>query len=289
MQRRSFLAGATGAAFATALSQTLLAAQAEQSPTGRPKLPLLDLHVHLDNSTIEKVAALSAEQGVKYGIVEHAGTKENVYPVVLSNDRELNAYLDQLEGKPVFRGIQAEWSDWMSCFSRETLARLDYTLTDAMTFPGKDGKRVKLWEKDAAERVDMSNPEQFMNRYVDWHVEILSRQPVDILANTSWLPRPLVDQYDTLWTAKRVRRVAEAAVKYGVALEISSGMKLPKIPFLQVAKEAGVKFSFGSNGRYPNMGNIDYSLQLAAELGLTKADLFTPGMEQQKAVRRRSW
>jgi len=55
---------------------------------------------------------------------------------------------------------------------------------------------------------------------------------------------------------------------------------------LQIAKEAGVKFSFGSNGRYPSMGKIDFSLQMAADLGLTKADMFTPGMEQQKAVRR---
>ena len=50
-------------------------------------------------------------------------------------------------GKGVYKGVQAEWTDWMTCFSPEVLAQLDYVLTDAMTFPGKDGQRVKLWEK----------------------------------------------------------------------------------------------------------------------------------------------
>ena len=26
-----------------------------------------------------------------------------------------------LEGKPVFKGVQAEWGDWMNCFSPKVL------------------------------------------------------------------------------------------------------------------------------------------------------------------------
>jgi len=65
-------------------------------------------------------------------------------PVVLSTDDELKAYLKMLDGKGVYKGLQAEWTDWMTCFSPELLAQLDYVLTDAMTFPGRDGQRVKL-------------------------------------------------------------------------------------------------------------------------------------------------
>jgi hypothetical protein len=43
--------------------------------------------------------------------------------------------------------VHAEWTDWMTCFSPAALVRLDYVLTDAMTFPRKDGTRVRLWEK----------------------------------------------------------------------------------------------------------------------------------------------
>jgi histidinol phosphatase-like PHP family hydrolase len=252
------------------------------------ELPRVDLHVHLDNSTIDKVLEIGQQRGVKFGIVEHAGTKENKYPVVLSNDEELRKYLAMLAGKPVYRGVQTEWHDWRACFSLEVVSQLDYILTDAMTFPGKDGQRVKLWEPDVESRVEMADKEAFMDRYVDWYVAIMEQQPIDILANVSWLPAPLADEYDRYWTPARIRRVCETAVKQRVALEISSSYVLPKRSFLDIAKAAGVKFTFGSNGRYPKMGLLDYSLQMARELKLTPADLFTPAPDGQRAVQRRS-
>lgn len=287
--RRTFLAASLAGVGTLAARPSVgrCAESAPPSPVSGCDLPRLDLHVHLDNSTIDKVLELSRERNVKFGIVEHAGTKENKYPVVLSNDKELGRYLAMLDGHPVYRGVQTEWTDWVGCFSRAMLARLDYILTDAMTFPGRDGQRVKLWEKDVESRVDMADKQAFMDRYVDWYVAIIEQQPIDILANVSWLPAPLAADYDTYWTEARVRRVASAAVKHGVALEISSGYQLPKRRFLEVAKAAGVKFSFGTNGRYPNMGKLDYSLAMARELGLTPADLFTPAPDGQRAVQRR--
>ncbi len=290
VSRRSFLA--TGVASLGAAAILHGRAKSEE-PAGRvggigePSLPV-DFHVHLDNSTIDKVLPLGRQRGVKFGIVEHAGTKENKYPVVLASDEELGRYLAMLEGKPVYRGVQAEWTDWSSVFTPKMLARLDYALGDAMTFPGKDGKRVKLWEPDVESRVDMADKQAFMDRFVDWHVEILQKQPIDILANCSWLPAPLADDYEAYWTPPRVRRVVDAAVKYRVALEISSSFKLPKLSFLKIARAAGAKFSFGSNGRYPNMGKLEYCLQVANELGLRPADMFTPSPDGEKAVQRRA-
>jgi len=244
-------------------------------------LPRIDLHVHLDNSTPDAVLGTSRERNVKFGIVEHAGTKENVYPTVLSNDEELIAYLGKLEGLPVFNGVQAEWLDWTGCFSKSVLDRLDFVLTDAMTMPGKDGRRRKLWEADAAE---LGDAESFMDRYVDWHIQVLETGPINILANVSWLPEVFKSDYDKLWTESRVRKVVEAAVKRDTAIEISGGMKLPKLPFLQIAKSAGAKFSFGTNGRYPNMGKIEYSLETAQALGLTSADIFVPTAKGPRAA-----
>jgi histidinol phosphatase-like PHP family hydrolase len=208
---------------------------------------------------------------------------------VLSNDAEVKRQIAMLDGKPVFKGIQAEWTDWMGCFSREVLAQLDFVLTDAMTFPGKDGQRVKLWEADAAQLVDMSDKQVFMDRYVDWYVETIAKQPIDILANVSWLPAGMLEAWDDFWTPARMQKVIDAAVKYRVALEISSSYKLPKLSFLKMAKAAGVKFTFGSNGRYPKMGLLDYSLEMATQLGLKAADMFTPVPYGQKAVQRRKF
>lgn len=277
VHRRRFLQGI--AAFGASLASG--AGRAEPRPLD---FPLVDLHVHLDGSTIDKVLELPQARDVKFGIVEHAGTKENVYPNILSNDAELEGHLAMLEGKPVYKGIQAEWTDWMGCFSKETLGKIDYALTDALTIPGPDGGRMKLWEKG----VEIPEAQNFMDQYVDWHVKIMAEEPIDILANVSWLPVSLADDYDALWTDTRIEKIVNAAVKYRVAIEINSGFELPKLFFLEAAKAAGVKFTFGSNGRYPRMGRLEYSIQLAEKLGLRQSDIFLPAPEGQKAVHRRT-
>jgi histidinol phosphatase-like PHP family hydrolase len=289
ISRRRFLARGATASAAAAFGSSLSLSRAAALPSGQPEYRAVDFHVHLDNSTLDKVLELSRERGVKFGIVEHAGTKQNKYPTLLSNDEELRGYLAMLEGKPVFKGVQAEWTDWMSCFSRQTLAQLDYVLTDAMTFPGKNSQRVKLWTPEAPQEVDMTDKQTFMDRYVDWHVEIMAREPLDILANVTWLPAGMLEQWELYWTPPRMKKVIDAAVKYGIALEISSSYKLPRLPFLTLAKAAGAKFSFGSNGRYPNMGKLEYALQMAKELDLKPADMFAPAADGHKAVQRRRY
>jgi histidinol phosphatase-like PHP family hydrolase len=286
ISRRWFLGGST-AAVAAALSHTR--ASEDRGAAGNDELdsPLVDYHAHLDNSSIDPVVRLAQERGVRLGIVEHAGTKENKYPIVLSTDDELKAYLKMLDGKGVYKGVQAEWTDWMTCFSPAVLAQLDYVLTDAMTFPSRDGQRVKLWEKAAEQQIDMHDHERFMDRFVDWHVEIMSTEPFDILANASWLPNALVAGYDDLWTERRIQKVLDAALKYGIAIEISSSYKLPRLAFLKQAKVAGVKFSFGSNGRYPKMAQLDHSVAMAKTLGLRASEMFVPGTDGHKAVQRR--
>jgi histidinol phosphatase-like PHP family hydrolase len=270
--RRGFLQRGVMTAAACATTRLRRVSAGSSIEPAEVGFPLVDLHAHLDKSTIDDVVALGLRRHVKFGIVEHAGTKENKYPIVLSNDAELRGYLKMLDGKPVYKGIQAEWTDWMSCFSREALAGLDFVLTDAWTFPGKDGRRMKLWEKDA----DLGDLRTFMDRYVDWHIRIMETEPIDIMANLTWLPAPLAGDYDRLWTETRMRRIIDTAVKRRIALEISASLRLPKAPFLKMAKAAGARFTFGSNGRYPNMGKLDYAVQVAGELGLTRSNLFIP-------------
>jgi histidinol phosphatase-like PHP family hydrolase len=287
LSRRRFLSRTTTASAFAAIASTTALRSAQAATSATPEWQGTDFHVHLDNSTIDKVLVLSRERHLKFGIVEHAGTKENQYPTILSNDAELRRYLATLEGKPVFKGVQAEWTDWMSCFSPAALAQLDYVLTDAMTFPGKDGRRVKLWTADAAQQVDMTDQQAFMDRFADWHVEVMAREPFDILANTTWLPAGMIEQWELYWTPPRMKKVIEAALKYGVALEISGSYKLPKLPFLKLAKAAGAKFSFGSNGRYPNMGKLEYCFEMARQLELSPADMFVPAPDGLKAFQRR--
>ena len=56
------------------------------------------------------------------------------------------------------------------------LSKLDFVLADTMTFPAPDGHRQKMWEPGT----DLGDHKTFMDRYVDWHIQILNRPPVNI-------------------------------------------------------------------------------------------------------------
>jgi histidinol phosphatase-like PHP family hydrolase len=281
VSRRRFLGGAAAGCLAVADRGVAAALAVGEVP---PDVPLVDYHVHCDRPlTLERLRAISRDRGVKFGIVEHAGTRENKYPRVLSSDGDLGRYLAELEPMGFYRGVQAEYRDWMSCFSGEMLARLDYILTDAMTFRGPEGKPVRLWDQ----KLRIDDPQRFMDRYVDYHLEIFGGEPIDILANPTYLPPALEPRYDELWTPPRMEKVIEGAVRHGVAIEINTA-KIPRPAFLKLARQAGARFSFGSNshdGR--GAGKLDYCLEMVRVLGLTGKDIFRPAPPGEKPVQRR--
>ncbi len=270
--RRHFL-GAAAAAF---LPSSAIFAE--------PDFPLIDYHVHLNrNFTLEAALALSKERGVKFGIVEHAGTKENRYSAIMTNDAELRKYIARLEGKPVYKGAQAEWLDWPICFSKEAVAELDFVLSDAMTIPDSNGNRVMMWVRG----FDPGDPGEFMDRYVKWNVKVIESEPLDIFAHPTWLPAPLDQQYDKLWTPERMKPIIRALARTGTAVEIDSHFNVPGLPFMKMAKEAKLKFAFGSNSGSGPVRGLNFCLQTVKTLGLTKSDMFAPAPRARKAIMRR--
>ena len=149
-------------------------------------VPRVDYHAHPEGGmTVDRAVALSKELGVKLGLVEHAGVKPSADSKLAGNDAELNAWIDSLRGKGVFCGIQAEGLDWASAFSKATIARLDYVLSDALTLPDRSGKPVKIYTAGYMPD-DITD---FMERYVDFHLRVLANGRLDILANPTFLPR----------------------------------------------------------------------------------------------------
>jgi histidinol phosphatase-like PHP family hydrolase len=73
-----------------------------------------------------------------------------------------------------------------------------------------------------------------------------------------------------------MRAIVDAAVKYHVAIEINQNYRLPKIAFLRMAKDAGAKFSFGSNIHGLGIGNLDYCEQMIEQLQLEPKHIFQP-------------
>jgi hypothetical protein len=243
--------------------------------------PLVDYHIHLKGGlTLDEAKAWALERGFRYGIAQNCGLN---FPV--TDDAGLLAYVETMKGQGVYVGMQAEGREWVELFSAEAIAQFDYVFTDAMTWTDDAGHRMRLWMPD--ELVIGDDPEAFMDMLVARTVWILENEPIDIYVNPTYLPAALSESYDALWTEARVGQVIDAAVRNGVAIEISAGMKLPKPAFIQRAKAAGAKFSFGTNNSGKNLGNLDYCRQMILECGLQPSDMFVPRPDGEKAIQRK--
>jgi histidinol phosphatase-like PHP family hydrolase len=72
--------------------------------------------------------------------------------------------------------------------------------------------------------------------------------------------------------------VVSALAESGVALEINNRYRLPSAKIIKKAKEAGVKFAFGTNnGGASDLGRMDYAIEMIGECGLTPSDIWFPG------------
>jgi len=235
----------------------------------RGSIPVVDLHVHLKGGlTLEQALANSRKTGINYGIAVNCGVG---FPI--TNDAGIRPFLDTMKGQPVFIGMQAEGREWVKLFSREALKQFDYVFTDAMTFTDDKGKRTRLWIKD---EVSIDDPQAFMEMYVRRIVGILNDEPINIYVNATFLPDCIASRYDELWTPERMQKVIDAAAKNHIAIEINARYRIPSAAFIKRAKQAGVKFTFGTNNVDAKLGRLEYCLDMIDQCGLTGNDIYLP-------------
>jgi histidinol phosphatase-like PHP family hydrolase len=183
----------------------------------------------------------------------------------------LYAYIESVAGSPTFKGMQAEGREWVTLFSPEAIAQFDYVFTDAMTFTDKKGRRNRIWIKD---EVWVDDKQKFMDDLVEKIEAIFSQEPVDIYVNPTVLPDTLMPEYEQLWTKERMAKVVKVLADNNIALEINARYKTPKAEMIKMAKEAGVKFTFGTNNTGRDLGKLEYCLEMIQECGLTPNDMF---------------
>jgi hypothetical protein len=244
------------------------------------RLPRVDLHAHLDAESFRdkgltpaEATAISKKLGVRLGVLGEGGCHGEIH-----DDQSLAAFLNSLDNQPVWKGLQVYGFDWPTCLSKANLGRLDYIAADALIFPQPDGRNVMLWRPG----VQFPDAQDFMDRYVDYNVRVLS-QPIQVWANPTYLPESLQSRYAELWTPRRMDRVIKAVVKGGIAIEINAHFQIPSPEFIRRAKGTGAKFSIGSNRHAVGIGEIDYCLKTALACGLTEKDFFVPARRLKPA------
>jgi histidinol phosphatase-like PHP family hydrolase len=227
--------------------------------------PITDYHVHLsDQLTIEAAVALAAERGQRFGIVEHPGAAFGI-----ETDADLHAYIERLRQYPVYVGLQPMDVGWSKSFSDQAISKLDYVLMDADTVPW-EGDWLHIWRHDNF----IENMDIFVSVYLDHIANILTNEPIQIFARPTYLPINFARHYAEIWTEDRMRMIIDLAKARNIALEIAENVRVPSLKFIHMAKDAGIKFTFGTNGRNHNAGNFHYCIEMAQAAGLTQDDMF---------------
>jgi len=228
---------------------------------------ITDYHAHLKGGlTIEQLLAHAKRTGIKYGVAVNGGIG---FPI--QNDTLLSVYLQSMKNQPVYCALQAEGREWIKLFTPDSVAKFDYVFSDAMTFTDAKGRRMRLWMKN---EVYVDDAQQFMDYLVNQIVDIVTKEPINIYVNPTFLPDTIAKRYDELWTKERMMKVIKALKKSGVALEINTRYQIPSAKFIALAKKEGIKFTFGTNNGDANPGYLEYGLQMIDKCKLKPNDFW---------------
>jgi len=237
--------------------------------------PVIDFHVHLKGWSQEQAMAHSRKVGIFYGIAPNCGIG---FPI--TSNADIATYLDTTKNMSCFQAMQGEGREWPTTFSRKAQEQFDYVFTDAMTFNDHKGRRTRLWMPNEI-WIDISQ-EQYMDIIVDRMVKILKEEPIHIYVNPTFLPEQMMPHYDKLWTDVRINKVIEALLTKKIALEINARYRLPNENIIRAAKEAGIRFAFGTNNGSSDIGKLEYCIEMMNKCGITERDMFFPVVKPVK-------
>ena len=229
---------------------------------GRHNVPIVDYHVFLrDGMTLESALRKSRQDGIQFGISVEATT--------LKGDAEADKWLRPFRDKPVFFALLTRDGEWTRRFSQSAAQQFDYVLADGRMRSG-EGSQMS------------------MDELVAQTVKRLDTEPIDIYAHATVLPASMQSKAEELWTESRMARLIEAVVRNKVAIELDSLTQSPSIRFIQMAKEAGCKFGFGTGNRTAaELKRCEFGLSMVETCKLDWRNFYVPGSWWPKAVERR--
>jgi histidinol phosphatase-like PHP family hydrolase len=249
----------------------------------------LDLHAHTNLSdgdlTVQQVAALAHERGVRIGIADHVSGRNPERFV--ADLMRVQHYLSAIEPFPVFRSAEFCWQDdlWHA-LPAEVMERFDYRIGSNHGFVLPDGNLGSPWWRSLPPPWDVA-PERVMDALVSNLCELVRTMPIQIVAHSTLLPPALLrmeEDLDAWWTSEREDRFVEAVVESGIAMEISNRYRLPHDRLLRKTAAAGGRFSLGSDGHtHAQVARLEWAVETAHRVGITPAQMFVPPPRSPKA------
>jgi histidinol phosphatase-like PHP family hydrolase len=83
-----------------------------------------------------------------------------------------------------------------------------------------------------------------------------------------------------------MQAIVSAAKARSIAIEINDVAHTPDERFIRMAREQGLKFTFGSDARNADAGRLAYCKSVARQCGPTRADFCVPRRRTEAATAR---
>jgi histidinol phosphatase-like PHP family hydrolase len=227
---------------------------------------IADLHTHTTFSDGKlkprEVVRIAEQKGYLVGLADHCGPGN----FQLDTEKRFGEYLEALSDLPAYKAVELDLGRDIPV-PVEKLKRCDYLIGGVHSVGAVD------FFDPTVDHIDIN---ALMWQSLETIEEKALKYRFDILAHPGLLPQNYRDrgvEHSKAWRA----RLVELAKKCGFALEISSRWFSSDLELAAMGKEAGLKFSLGSDGhKTESMCRLDYSLGLAETLGLKEEDLFWP-------------
>jgi histidinol phosphatase-like PHP family hydrolase len=157
--------------------------------------------------------------------------------------------------------------------------RFDYRIGSNHGFWLPDGSTASPWWETLPEPWSRE-PQRLMEIMAANLCDMVRAMPIHIAAHSTFMPSAftaLEPDVHAWWTEEREDRYVDALRESGVALEISNRYRLPHDRLLRKAKEAGVRFSLGSDGHAEKqVAALGWAAETAHRIGITDDELFVP-------------
>lgn len=230
-------------------------------------MTIKDLHTHTKFSdgklTPEEVVSIAKAKGYQVGISDHCG--EGSFQI--NRDENFRQYLQALEDLPVFKSAELDLGTEIG-ISRQLLNKCDYLIGGVHSIGD-----LNFFDSEAK----LPTPQAIIEQMLELIEKKAQQYRFDILAHPGLLPIRFRRDQDSILDKKWSQHLMELALKYGFALEISSRWELPSYETMQMALEAGLIFSLGSDGHNrESVCRLDYSLQISEKLKLKDKNFFQP-------------
>lgn len=245
-------------------------------------MQLVDLHTHTSMS--DASFPLSELVEVERTMGNVLGVSDHLFCCGIYTLRDFSDYLAELEHYPVYRGVEVNMEHHITLPDAMD-DRLDYVIASVHSMPDTHGGFIPLnsyFQRRAGKVTGYEkNYSSDMNRYYLAYIiqmieKAFSNERIDILGHATVLP-PCEELHGTRFLLQWEDAVIGLCKKHGIALEISGLWRAPHMEMLQRAKQAGLKFSMGSDCHNRlQIGVLDYVERAIEEVGLTQEDFFLP-------------